>query len=138
MSGVKVSCPACGAWIGFPVGSAIVAVCPYCRSVVARSDRRVEDLGKVAALVETDSLLEVGRQGRYQDVPFELTGRTQLAHPAGGVWDEWYAAFGDGRWGWLAEAQGRFYLTFTQPGPPPCPLLTNSNSVKRSSSQPDG
>ena len=83
-----------------------MAVCPYCRSVVARSDRRVEDLGKVAALVETDSLLEVGRKGHYQGVPFELTGRTQLAHPAGGVWDEWYAAFSDGRWGWLADARG--------------------------------
>jgi hypothetical protein len=111
---VKVSCPACGGPINFPVGSAIVAVCPYCRSVVARGDRQPEDLGKVAALVETDSLLEVGRKGRYQGVPFELTGRAQLAHPAGGVWDEWYAAFADGRWGWLAEAQGRFYLTFEQ------------------------
>jgi hypothetical protein len=111
---IKVSCPACGGPINFPVGSAIVAVCPYCRSAVARGDRRLEDLGKVAALVETASLLEVGRKGRYQGVPFELTGRTQLAHPAGGVWDEWYAAFADGRWGWLAEAQGRFYLTFEQ------------------------
>jgi hypothetical protein len=114
MSGVQVSCPACGGPVAFPVGSAIVAVCPYCRSVVARGDRRLEDLGKVAALVETDSVLEVGRKGRYHGVPFELTGRTQLAHPAGGVWDEWYAAFADGRWGWLAEAQGRFYLTFEQ------------------------
>ncbi len=115
MSGVKVSCPACGGPVAFPIGSAIVAVCTYCRSVVARGDRRVEDLGKVAALVETDSALEIGLKGQYHKVPFELTGRTQLAHPAGGVWNEWYAAFGDGRWGWLAEAQGRFYLTFEQP-----------------------
>jgi hypothetical protein len=112
MSGVKVSCPGCGGPITFPVGSAIVAVCPYCRSVVARGDRKIEDLGKVAALVETDSVLEAGLKGRYHDVPFELTGRTQLSHPGGGVWDEWYAAFADGRWGWLAEAQGRLYLTF--------------------------
>jgi hypothetical protein len=118
VSGVQVSCPACGGPVGFPIGSAVVAVCPYCRSVVARGDRRVEDLGKVAALVETDSALEVGLKGRYQGVPFELTGRAQLGHAAGGVWDEWYAAFADGRWGWLAEAQGRFYLTFEQAPPP--------------------
>jgi hypothetical protein len=118
MSGVQVSCPGCGAAVSFPVGSAIVAVCPYCRSVVARGDQRVEDLGKVAALVETDSALAVGLKGRYRDAPFELTGRAQLAHPAGGVWDEWYAAFADGRWGWLAEAQGRFYLTFEQTASP--------------------
>ena len=123
MSGVKVSCPACGGPIAFPIGSAIVAVCPYCRSVVARGDRKIEDLGKVAALVETDSVLEVGLKGRYQGVPFELTGRTQLGHPAGGVWDEWYAAFADGRWGWLAEAQGRLYLTFEkEPGHAVLPL----------------
>ncbi len=112
---VKVSCPACGGPITFTVGSAIVAVCPYCRSVVARGDRGIENLGKVADLVDTDSLLAAGVKGRFQHVPFELTGRTQLGHQAGGTWDEWYAAFADGRWGWLAEAQGRFYLSFQQP-----------------------
>jgi hypothetical protein len=94
----------------------MVVVCPYCRSVVARGDRKLEDLGKVAALAETGSLLAVGLKGRYQGVPFELTGRAQLGHPAGGLWDEWYAHFADGRWGWVAEAQGRFYVTFrTEP-----------------------
>ena len=111
---VKVSCPACGGPITFTVGSAIVAVCPYCRSVVARGDRGIENLGKVADLVDTDSLLAAGVKGRFQNVPFELTGRTQLGHQAGGTWDEWYAAFADGRWGWLAEAQGRFYLSFQE------------------------
>src|SRR5438105_7542341 len=109
---VKVSCPGCGGPIEFKIGSAMVSVCPYCRSVVARGDRKVEDLGKVAALADTDSQLEVGMKGRYEGVPFYLTGRTQLGHQAGGTWDEWYAAFADGRWGWLAEAMGRYYLTF--------------------------
>jgi len=109
---VKVSCPGCGGPIIFKVGSAIVAVCEYCHSVVARGDRKVENLGKVADLVDTGAVLEVGLTGRYQGVPFELTGRAQLGHEAGGVWDEWYAAFADGRWGWLAEAQGKYYLTF--------------------------
>jgi hypothetical protein len=54
----------------------------------------------------------VGLTGRYQDAEFQLTGRAQLAHAAGGGWDEWYAAFPNNRWGWLAEAQGKFYLTF--------------------------
>jgi hypothetical protein len=80
--------------------------------VIARGDRNLEDLGKVADLVETGSPLDVGLKGKYHGVGFELTGRAQLGHQAGGLWDEWYAAFSDGRWGWLAEAQGRFYLTF--------------------------
>jgi hypothetical protein len=109
---VKVSCPGCGGPIEFKIGSAIVAICPYCRSAVARGDRSVEDLGKVAALADTDSQLEMGLEGKYLGVKFTLTGRTQLRHQAGGTWDEWYAAFTDGRWGWLAEAAGRYYLTF--------------------------
>jgi hypothetical protein len=111
---VEVSCPACGAPIKFKTGSSIVVVCEFCHSVVARGDRKLEDLGKVADLVETGSPLDLGLRGVYQGVPFELTGRAQLGHQAGGIWDEWYAAFQDGRWGWLAEAQGRFYLTFEQ------------------------
>ncbi|HEV2970353.1 MAG TPA: DUF4178 domain-containing protein [Pirellulales bacterium] len=89
-----------------------MVVCPNCRSVVARGDRKLEDLGRVAALVDAGSPLEVGRKGKYGGAPFELTGRAQFAHEAGGVWDEWYASFPGDRWGWLAEAQGRFYLTF--------------------------
>ncbi|MBX9623764.1 MAG: DUF4178 domain-containing protein [Gemmataceae bacterium] len=111
---VRVQCPACGGPVVFEVGSAVVAVCPHCRSAVARGDRSVEDLGKVAALVETGAALKVGLEGRYDGQKFRLTGRTQLKHPAGGVWDEWYAAFPNDRWGWLAEAQGRYYLTFEQ------------------------
>ncbi|MFN3330836.1 MAG: DUF4178 domain-containing protein, partial [Pyrinomonadaceae bacterium] len=42
----------------------------------------------------------------------ELTGRSQNRHELGGVWDEWYAVFSNGWVGWLAEAQGKFYLTF--------------------------
>ena len=60
------------------------------------------------------AVLRVGLEGMYDGRKFRLTGRTQLAHPAGGVWDEWYAAFADGRWGWLSEAQGRYYLLFEQ------------------------
>lgn len=72
----------------------------------------MEDHGKVAALIETGSPLQIGTSGKLQKVGFRITGRTQLRHQAGGVWDEWYAALDDGRWAWLAEAQGRFYVTF--------------------------
>jgi hypothetical protein len=114
VTAAKVSCPACGGPIVFKVGSSMVAVCEYCHSLVARGDRKVEDLGKVADLVDTGAELQTGLQGRYHGIPFELVGRAQLGHEAGGVWDEWYAHFADGRWGWLAEAQGRYFLTFQQ------------------------
>jgi hypothetical protein len=96
----------------FQYGSSIVIVCSHCGSAVARTDRDLESLGTVAAIIDTGSPLRIGLDGRYLGVTFRISGRVQLRHAMGGFWDEWYAAFGDGRWGWLAEAQGQFYLTF--------------------------
>jgi uncharacterized Zn finger protein (UPF0148 family) len=116
---LQANCPACGAQVMFKTGSSVVVVCEYCHSVVARTDRGVEDLGKVADVAESGSPLETGLAGVYLGVAFQLTGRAQVRHAAGGFWDEWYAAFADGRWGWLAEAQGRFHLTFQIQVPSP-------------------
>lgn len=117
MSVLKASCPSCAAPIEFQKGSTIVLVCPYCRSAVARTDRGLDDLGKVAEIMDSESPLKLGLKGEYKGHRFELTGRAQLRHEMGGVWDEWYATFSNGWVGWLAEAQGRFYLTFYQPLP---------------------
>jgi hypothetical protein len=116
---LQANCPACGAQVLFKTGSSVVVVCEFCNSVVARTDRGVEDVGKVADVTESGSPLELNLRGVYLGVAFELTGRAQLQHATGGFWDEWYAAFADGRWGWLAEAQGRFYLTFQIQVPSP-------------------
>lgn len=129
VSPVQASCPACSAPVTFNVSSSIVAICEYCNSALARGDRNLEDLGKVADLTETDSPLDIGLKGTYQNVGFELTGRAQLGHQAGGIWDEWYAAFDDGRWGWIAEAQGRFYVTFQTPLLNPSQLPTYDQLV---------
>ncbi|MCC7419399.1 MAG: DUF4178 domain-containing protein, partial [Planctomycetaceae bacterium] len=112
MRGVQAACPACGGPVRFQISSAMVTVCGYCRTIVARTDQKLEDLGKVAALVETSSPLELGQKGTYQGKSFLIVGHVQYQHAAGGVWDEWYASFATERWGWLAEAMGRFYITF--------------------------
>ncbi|MGH7782778.1 MAG: DUF4178 domain-containing protein, partial [Candidatus Binatia bacterium] len=117
MSVLKANCPSCGAAIEFQAGSTIVLVCPYCRSAVARNDRGLSDLGKVAEIADSQSPLKLGLKGTWKDTRFELTGRAQYRHELGGSWDEWYATFSNGWVGWLAEAQGRFYLTFFQPLP---------------------
>ena len=84
---------------------------------MARNDRALEDLGKVADIADSQSPLKLGLKGSFKDHRFELTGRAQLKHELGGFWDEWYATFSNGWVGWLAEAQGKFYLTFYQPLP---------------------
>lgn len=117
MSVLQANCPSCAAPIEFKQGATIVLVCPFCRSAVTRTDRGLSDLGKVAELVESESPLKIGLRGEFKGHKFELTGRAQLRHELGGVWDEWYATFSNGWVGWLAEAQGKFYLTFYQPLP---------------------
>ncbi len=122
MSVLQANCPSCAAPIEFKAGSTIVLVCPFCRSAIARTDRALQDLGKVAEIAESESPLRLGLKGVYKSERFELTGRAQLRHEMGGFWDEWYATFSNGWVGWLAEAQGKFYLTFYQPLPDGCVL----------------
>ena len=95
----------------FSIG-AVVSVCDFCQSAIARTDKSVEDYGKVADLVETSSRLRRGLTGTFNKKHFTVAGHVQYRHPAGGVWDEWYLAFPGGKWGWLAEAQGKTYLMF--------------------------
>lgn len=109
----QASCPTCGAPLSFRPGT-MVAVCGYCKSLSARTDRDPKLIGKVGDLVDTGSALRIGMEGSFGGHAFTLAGRTQLGHPLGGVWDEWYLAFQDGRWAWLAEAQGHFYFTLRQ------------------------
>jgi hypothetical protein len=108
-------CPSCGGIIEFHVASSLVTICEHCHSAIARGDKALEDVGKVADLVDSESPLRMGLEGNYRGKTYQIVGRVQYQHPAGGVWDEWYLAFGGNRWGWLAEAQGRFYVTFEVP-----------------------
>jgi hypothetical protein len=117
VSVLKANCPSCAGPIEFKSGSSIVVICPFCRSAVARSDKNLEDLGKIADIAESQSPLKMGLSGEWNGHKFELTGRAQLRHQMGGFWDEWYATFSNGWVGWLAEAQGKFYLTFFKPLP---------------------
>ena len=50
---LQANCPACGAQVIFKTGSSVVVVCEFCHSVVARTDRGVEDLGKVADVAQS-------------------------------------------------------------------------------------
>lgn len=109
---IAAECPGCGAPIAFHVSSSLVTICEHCSTAVARTDRALRDLGKTADLHQTRSPLRLWESGSYHGVGFQITGHVQLLHGAGGVWDEWYLACDDGHWGWLAEAQGRFYLSF--------------------------
>ncbi len=105
------ACPSCGAPVEFTAGTALVVVCAYCQTVVARQGLNLEAHGKIGRIVETDSPLRLGADGRYERVGYRLVGHLQKDHGAG-PWDEWYVEFDDGRTGWLSESEGAFHLLF--------------------------
>jgi hypothetical protein len=88
-----------------------VVVCGYCQTVVAKKGANLEAHGRISAIVDTDSPLRLGLEGRYAKTGYRLVGHVQKDHGAG-PWDEWYVEFDDGRTGWLSEAEGAFYIMF--------------------------
>lgn len=116
-------CPSCGAPIEFAAGSSVAKVCEFCHSTIFRTDRSLEDLGKVAAIANVPSLIAVGDEGTLGGRPFRVLGRTQLDHGAG-PWDEYYVAYDNGAsWGYLAYAEGIWYATSLWPEAPAVPAF---------------
>ena len=110
---LTASCPSCGAPVVFQSASSILAVCEYCQSTLVRHDQALEDIGKMAALVEDRSPLQLGAEGIYKGVHFALIGRIQIKYGQG-TWNEWHLLFDDMRTGWLSEAGGEYVLTFAR------------------------
>ena len=107
----SAACPSCGAPVVFKSAASIFAVCEYCQSTLVRHDQALEDIGKMAALVEDRSPLQLGAEGQYKGVHFALIGRIQIKCSQG-TWNEWHLLFDDMRTGWLSEAAGEYVLTF--------------------------
>jgi hypothetical protein len=115
-------CPQCGGEIVFPFGAAAAQVCRFCRFLVARTDRDLALLGKVADLLPLASPLYVGQTGRIGELAFRVAGRVQFVRvgAAAAPWQEFFLEHPDGRWTWLAHAQGRWFHTQgVAPGPIP-------------------
>ena len=104
-------CPSCGAPVEFRPGAGKVKICDHCHTVVLRGEAKLENLGRVADLVDTESPLKVGLAGRSSGEGFTVVGRIQKANAAG-TWDEWCLAFDDGRTAWLSESEGEWNLMF--------------------------
>jgi len=107
------SCPSCGAPVVFQSAASIFAVCEYCQSTLVRHDQALEDIGKMAALVEDRSPLQLGAEGSWKGVHFALIGRIQIKYSQG-TWNEWYLLFDDMRTGWLSEAAGEYVVSFIE------------------------
>ena len=107
------NCPSCGAPVRFQSAASVLAVCDYCTSTLVKHGAVLEDIGKMAALQDDPTLVQIGTEGVYKGVHFGVIGRIQLSYDAG-LWNEWHVMFDDMRTGWLGEAAGEFFLTFEQ------------------------
>lgn len=103
-------CPSCGAAVEFKSVASVLAVCDYCRSTLLRQGDSLENLGKMAELIEDRSPLQRGSEGRWQGVHFGLIGRIQLRYEQG-LWNEWHLLFDNAKSGWLSEAGGEYVLS---------------------------
>jgi uncharacterized Zn finger protein (UPF0148 family) len=106
------ACPSCGAPVRFTAGTAQVLICAHCHTVVARAGAALEARGKVAAIVDTDSPLQLGVSGRFEHKPFRVVGHLQKDFGAG-PWDEWYVELDGGELAWLSESEGEWHWMFS-------------------------
>ena len=112
-------CPQCGAPVVFRFAAANAQICEHCRFVVVRTDRNLTTVGKVADLVAIPSPFRVGTTGTLYGSRFRIGGRVQYdrVEAASAPWQEQFIEWENGSWSWLAQAQGRLYLTNLHPGP---------------------
>lgn len=116
----SANCPACGAVVVFKSSASFHAVCEFCRSTLVRHGGNLENLGRMADLIEDASPIRIGTEGQYHGVHFAVVGRIQLRYAAG-VWNEWYLLFDDQSGGWLSDASGEYLISFLKPPEAPLP-----------------
>ena len=104
------SCPSCGAPVSFRSAASVYAVCEFCRSTLLRQGEDLENLGRMADLLEDASLIQIGTEGKFRGQHFGVIGRIQLQHESG-LWNEWHILFDDGRNAWLSEAGGEYVVS---------------------------
>ena len=119
---LKGACPSCGGELIFRSKMSVLAVCSFCRSNIVRHDLNLELIGKKSELIEDMSPLQIGCTGRWHNKPFWVLGKQTLSWEDG-RWNEWYIAFQDNTFGWIAEAQGEFMLLQKPKAEPNLPSL---------------
>jgi len=105
-----VSCPSCGAEVKFRSHASVMAVCEYCGTSVLKDADAVRDLGKMSAVLEDYSPIQIGTSGVLGGRSFTVVGRIQLRYSAG-LWNEWYLLFDDGGTSWLGDSSGMYVIT---------------------------
>ena len=91
-----------------------MAVCQYCRASVIKDGDDVKDVGKISAVLEDYSPVQIGAAGSFEGRGFTVVGRIQLRYSQG-MWNEWYLLFDDTTSAWLGDASGQYTVTTPRP-----------------------
>lgn len=102
---MKIACPSCGGEVDFKSRFSVYQVCPYCTSMLIRTDKNVENIGKTADLPNDMSPFQLGTTGVFEKKHFQIIGKQRLSYEDG-FWNEYFLIFDDQSYGWLGEAQG--------------------------------
>ncbi|MCB6183182.1 DUF4178 domain-containing protein [Leeia sp. TBRC 13508] len=89
-----------------------MAVCEYCQTTILQHGASVEMAGKMSAILEDYSPIQIGTSGIFNGNAFQTIGRIQLRYEDG-FWNEWYIWFDDGTTGWLSDASNQFVITLS-------------------------
>jgi len=119
----RATCPSCGAPVLFHSAASIYAVCEFCRSTLLRTGEDLQNLGRMADLLDDTSRIQIGSEGTFRSRHFLVVGRIQLKYEAG-LWNEWHILFDDGRSAWLAEAAGEYIVSAQVSVREPIPAFT--------------
>jgi hypothetical protein len=119
VSAPSANCPSCGAPVVFRWSGSVQTVCPFCKSILIRTDVDLTKVGTVADLPPDSSPIQIGTEGVVDNKAFTVLGRILYEYEFGG-WNEWHVVYNDGVSGWLSDAQLEYDVSWqVQPAPPP-------------------
>lgn len=93
----------------FRANTSLLAVCPWCRSTLMRTDDAITVTGKMAQLLADSSAIQLGTEGYSTGSRFAVVGRLVRAWDDG-QWSEWYLWRDDARAAWLTDAAGELAI----------------------------
>ena len=91
------------------------AACPFCKSILIRTDIELKNVGQVADLPPDPSPIQLLTEGVFKGKKFQVTGRLVYQYEQGN-WNEWHIVMADGQSGWLSDAQLQYAVSFRADG----------------------
>ncbi|HUQ90354.1 MAG TPA: DUF4178 domain-containing protein [Bryobacteraceae bacterium] len=110
MSQPRSNCPNCGAPVEFRFSSAVQTTCPYCSSILVRTDVDLKKVGEVADLPPEVSPIQLLTEGVWRDKSFRVVGRIIYRYEQG-YWNEWHCATHQGESIWLSDAMAEYAVS---------------------------